>query len=169
MTEITIDTTTRLLYIKGETTIDHAFLNDGKTFDVNDRRVVYTARLEIVDSDHPEMETSAFACDVTTTWCGIYYQKGLGGGKRGPSGEPISYEKLTEDINAPKTRAKGNVPDYAIEAFEEKLEGRRYNLHIAVYSGFDGAWERPRWTLFDQAATYQPVLKQACQEIADLL
>ncbi|PIN79922.1 hypothetical protein COV16_01685 [Candidatus Woesearchaeota archaeon CG10_big_fil_rev_8_21_14_0_10_34_8] len=169
MAEKTIDTTTRLLYFKGEATIGTAATKRGGTFEVTNGRCLYTARLEIVNDDNPEITDNKFGYSVTTTWSDVYYQKGLGGGKRGASDDPITFEQLAQNATAPSNRAKASVPNYLAEMLDNKMEGRRYNLQIRVYSEFDGTWQSPKFTRFDEDATFQPLVKRACQEIADLL
>jgi hypothetical protein len=170
---ITHDISSRLMYIQGEATLNKSYSGENDAEPVNLGRCIYAVRLELAPRGHPEITEDRFDLDVRTTWNGVYWQKGVGGGKRGPSENQVTFKELTKNIQTPTERANKSVPEGMREALTEILGEDVFNCNARIYSEFDGTWryfqDRSLGCFhcdnrFNKLKTYLPIVIQACQE-----
>ncbi len=159
-----LDKSSRLVHLQGDSIISTAYGSpDDEPKEIGEKRVRYLARVEIAQEGHPEVLQSAGKGYVITTWKGIYFQKRP---RRGPSGEPISFEELVRGTAFPNRRADGEN-NFHFRFDPSTAEGRIVDCNVVLYSEFDGHWEG-FGRHFDESRTYQSVIDQLNREISDL-
>ena len=161
--------TSRVFYIRGETSIQYAFSTRCKPpIKVEKGRCLYLIRMELASPQHPEISENKYGLNVISTWTHIYFQKGLGGGKRGPSDKPKTFEQLIEGEDFPRERTDKNLQESTVEGLAKRLvdimQWSKFNLNAKILSEFDGYWQGIG-NSFDKIKTYDPVIMQACREL----
>lgn len=154
----------RLYYIRVDSRLEVAYGNSETPFPVEKGRCLCLVRLELALEGHPEINDDRFNLDLRTTKDGIYFSKGLGGGKRGWLGEEIPFERFIEKAQFPNNRTDTAVDKTVRDALADILRGYNYNCNFRVFSEFEG-FRDGLGHIFDQRKTYMPIIVQAVKEV----
>jgi len=148
--------TSRLFYVRGETTVDTILSKDGRAKPIADGRCTYLARVEIGDLEHPELKDSKVNIRNLSTHINIY---GKGEGDR------IPYERLWGQYAIMPEKANDASNSFLQEMVAEHFPGRSYNVNLIILSAFDGYYQGFN-NRFDETKTFAPVVAQALDEVA---